>query len=74
MNSNDAVVSEVIKHNANENIFPVVNTPTKMDNGIRRSLVLKVASVSYKKQLTNFLAKRIGFELQKMTRSTRSLI
>ena len=76
MNSNDVVVSEVMKHSANGNVFLVFSISTKMDKGILSSLVLKVASVSYKKQLTNCLAKQICSELQKnkswMTRSIRS--
>ncbi len=65
MNSNDAVVFEVMKYSTNENVFPVFSMPTKMDKDIWNSLVLKVVYVSYKKQLTNFLAKRICCELQK---------
>ncbi len=63
MNPNDALVSEVIKNSANGNVFQVFNTSTKTDKRMRGSLVLKVASVSYMKQLTNFLAQRICSEL-----------
>ena len=65
MNSKDAVVSEVMKNSTNGNVFPVFRTPTKIDKSIWSSLVLKMASVSYKKQPTNLLAKQICSELQK---------
>ena len=46
MNSNVDAAPEVIKQNSKGNVLPVFRTPTKMDSGIRRSLVLKVASAS----------------------------
>ncbi len=46
MNSNVDVASEVIKRNAKENFLSLFKTPTKMDSSIRRSIVLKAASVS----------------------------
>ena len=65
MNLNDAIVFEMMKNRANENVFPIFSTPTNIDKSIRNLLVLKVAFILYEKQLTNFLAKWICSKLQK---------
>ena len=57
------MVFKVIKHNINKNVFPILNTSNKIDKDMQCSLILKIVSILYKKQLTNFLAKRICFKL-----------
>ena len=54
-----------MKHNANKNVIPMFSNKTKMDKGMLSLLVLKLASVSYKKQQRNCLVKQIYSELQK---------
>lgn len=39
------MISQVIKHNMNKNIFPVLNTLTRINKDMQDLLILKMASI-----------------------------